>query len=1258
MKKAAVLIMLLWLGMCSTAFAQAPGAPAVIRATWNASPGDAIGIYGADFIRTGEETQVLLFPVHDAYGQGQAVMAHRVLRILNMDDGVIQAEIPEDMAKDQYLGFVKTGTQYSQPFLINTPQADWLSDPEICAGQTVRLFGRNLLHPADDDRSATHIWLCDPETEAEIAAPVQSVTPYTVDFIVPQEAVPGTRYTVKVQTGRSSYASAWLADDEAVLCVENTNFQSAKTQYGVELGWAARLNMENTFNVRDFGAAGDGAADDVQAVQAAIAAAKAAGGGKIYFPAGTYNLTSLANGITIPEHSVFAGDGQTQSILKIDKRVSGAAGCSGITGLTLRSELLRPADNTARLIAGYVGSLIFASNPEARFFMQDVGLYAADGSSFASYENKQIIIENCHFDITHQGPMVQNNNLYTRVNLRFRNNYVRNTQRSMIWCGGHSWIEGCTFNGENGGDNCEKGENGQAATMEHRISEMWGDKVFYGNNLVTGTIGDQRPGHDDNSGEGVCNQSTCIIALDTARTADAQTITGDTDFDAVQQGEDPVAQKRGLRLIGAKVAVISGRGLGQVRRVAAATGNTLTLDRPWTVVPGPGDVFTVDGNMTERYIIVNNQIEAKTRKGGIMLYNKSYDNVIENNVLTNSGGIWFGKAQEPAQKRSAIAYFNYVGGNQLSGGVNYKEGGARDGALSIGPGDDGGTVMTSDREINGVSQFANLYRDNVIQGNGTELVPKSQYNGNFVRYNGFVVSTPDSGTGTEPMARGLILDGNTATNSVNGVTLSSTASRTLLYKNNFSGNGTDYHDSFSRNTVVVHENGEAEAWKGPAYVLQDVCFEKTADTVGRVFQSAPVQIGDQRYLYIAGGGGLSVYCVTDGVRLVQNVQDALVSTYCYGIEVHDGYLYYAVNSKFARKLYIYAIAEDGTITPDEPVQQIGITATGFTVAGDYLIICQESNGAAVYDIKTWRKLSAFAGKTAIRSIKLERLDADRYRIYYITQTPYTETIDGTVFTCNETFHIAELENGNVAPLFSGRPQNGPWPGFGAYQSVGGLSANWGNITILDTNIIQLNPNHAGFENMNLVIDASDPAVPVIAAAYTNTVAVRDMVKLKPHVFAGLSVKGDLNVWDYSDIRGRKACMAEKHAILRSGTDIDILGNTLYIMSDVGFAVYGIVDLWGTTVSAPYLDYGAGRYSADAYTIYCDMSSAVEKELQLAVAEYADNKQIGTINFMQFPMETGNSRIAHKFAAEGGGTRMKILFWDNMIPVREATILYP
>ncbi|HEX4341974.1 MAG TPA: glycosyl hydrolase family 28-related protein, partial [Verrucomicrobiae bacterium] len=51
---------------------------------------------------------------------------------------------------------------------------------------------------------------------------------------------------------------------------------------------AATVNPTNIFNVRDYGAKGDGQAFDTDAIQKALDACGAAGGGTVKLPAGTY----------------------------------------------------------------------------------------------------------------------------------------------------------------------------------------------------------------------------------------------------------------------------------------------------------------------------------------------------------------------------------------------------------------------------------------------------------------------------------------------------------------------------------------------------------------------------------------------------------------------------------------------------------------------------------------------------------------------------------------------------------------------------------------------------------------------------------------------------------------------------------------------------------------------------------------------------------------------------------------------------------
>ncbi len=191
---------------------------------------------------------------------------------------------------------------WSPAVLINAPRADWLSTDRAVPGQSVRVFGRNLvaldLYPEQDKQGLpvsyggyvagrTRVVL--KSAAVAVSAPVERMSAYDVHFRVPTAIRPG-EYQVYVHNG-----------------------------YGGPAGWSAPLTLsvrstepwpDQVFDVHEFGAVGDGRADDAGALQAALNAAAANGGGIVYLPPGSYLINT---GLTIGRRTVLRGESRERT---------------------------------------------------------------------------------------------------------------------------------------------------------------------------------------------------------------------------------------------------------------------------------------------------------------------------------------------------------------------------------------------------------------------------------------------------------------------------------------------------------------------------------------------------------------------------------------------------------------------------------------------------------------------------------------------------------------------------------------------------------------------------------------------------------------------------------------------------------------------------------------------------------------------------------------------------------------------------------
>ncbi|ACO79521.1 Secreted mannuronan C5-epimerase [Azotobacter vinelandii CA] len=124
------------------------------------------------------------------------------------------------------------------------------------------------------------------------------------------------------------------------------------------------------YNVKDFGALGDGVSDDTAAIQAAIDAAYAAGGGTVYLPAGEYRVSGgeePSDGcLTIKSNVYIVGAGMGETVIKLvdgwDQDVTGIVRSAygeetsnfGMSDLTLDGN----RDNTSGKVDGWFNGYI------------------------------------------------------------------------------------------------------------------------------------------------------------------------------------------------------------------------------------------------------------------------------------------------------------------------------------------------------------------------------------------------------------------------------------------------------------------------------------------------------------------------------------------------------------------------------------------------------------------------------------------------------------------------------------------------------------------------------------------------------------------------------------------------------------------------------------------------------------------------------------------------------------------------------------
>ena len=648
----------------ASVLAVAQPVPVITHVTDPTRPGQLFNVVGADWDPEG--TQVRVARLEDGEPgspegtpPGVVVGPPGPAALLKQEPHVLTCSFPEGRF-GVYALRVRGPGGWSERVLINRPRADWLSTDRAVPGERIRILGRNLvgldLYPERDrsDRplsaggyveGRTRIALL--QGKRAIPAPVEKMSAYDVHFRLPLGLEPG-EYAVHVHNGYGG-AAGWSSGLELRVEVEDP--------------WP-----EEIFNVRRYGAVGDGIADDAPAIQGALDAAGAGGGGVVYLPPGSYLINSTLT--TVHPRTVVRGQSRERTWIWLPNGVHyGDRAIGEKVQVGLQGDLHFIVEDLS-MHGVYARYLILA--PIA---FSD---HAAPAAENVTVRRCRLMMEPTLRHPYRRGePFLENERLdrdsswSNRFCVAVRGDRVR-VQDSHL----------------RGGGSCVHLEGGRYCTIQRNEllkGTGHGIRVFPGrvtpeNNIIEDNV--SRPVSNVHSAtfwsharanryyiarnrfeSDWCRDNENIIWHSLAVRLSAPV--GSATLDAVRvdtarvmewalkqaQGADssgfPVfldAIAGGFRadaLAGYDCLVVDGRGLGQLRTIVANTVDAVALDRPWKVAPDPGSLVAICQNpQFQGHIVVDNSL-AHTGSG-INPWGNAYDMVIDGNRLALSGGIDIG----------------------------------------------------------------------------------------------------------------------------------------------------------------------------------------------------------------------------------------------------------------------------------------------------------------------------------------------------------------------------------------------------------------------------------------------------------------------------------------------------------------------------------------------------------------------------------------------------------------------------------------
>ncbi|MDF2926434.1 MAG: hypothetical protein K0R57_5348 [Paenibacillaceae bacterium] len=488
-------------------------------------------------------------------------------------------------------------------FYLNAPEVQWVQGDQgvkAAPGGFLRINGKNLA----TEGGSTQIVLESVQDHSLIRLLPQTVFDgYSVEAALPGTMAAG-EYKVYLHNGYGG-DTAWSPPVSVVI--------EPAAQ------WPAAV-----FNVKDFGAAGDGVHNDTAAVLDALDAARQHGGGIIYFPGGRYHLT---NTLKIPPYTVVRGESRERTQIFWSPFLWDMNGLPD--ALMLGTHHFAVEDIS--IYASRAGSMIVSddSGPESghisieRIRVRAIPLAGHVTSSFVKDvsdeidqkgeiyvirvggENVRIMDSDLYgadcpirFSAVNGG-MVKGNTLYTG----YTGWYSIGGSRNFLF--EDNKIIGAAMKASGGGVN----------NLGYHSTENY----YFARNTFERMFGNDREPATTDGGGGVYFGPAASVSGTAITLPDAGSGVNWT----------PNTWK------GAGVFILTGKGAGQYRTIVSHTKDTIVVDSPFAVNPDASSVLTVTGLHRNGYYVDNEF----TDTGAFQFYGTAINMVMSGNKMTRGAGI-------------------------------------------------------------------------------------------------------------------------------------------------------------------------------------------------------------------------------------------------------------------------------------------------------------------------------------------------------------------------------------------------------------------------------------------------------------------------------------------------------------------------------------------------------------------------------------------------------------------------------------------